>query len=187
MSLLGANTLADGGRSVTMRPAMGVLAELVVLAVVLGLGTFVPAGLPFALYVVIAQFVATYLVHCPAHYLVGAALGIRFRGMRIGRTTLARVLPGRLGGIARLVPVLSLSTQRDSLVNVSKRRAAAMYASGTVASVSSAIAIAIVATSAEPLAYEALAWAVAVGYLLFDTLFSPRSGDLMRARLSLRK
>jgi len=63
----------------------------------------------------IAQFVATYLVHCPANYLVGTSLGIRFRGMRIGRTTLAQVLPGRLAGIARLVPVLSFSTQRDPL------------------------------------------------------------------------
>jgi hypothetical protein len=187
LSLFGVNTRTDGGRSVTVRPAVGVLVELVVFVVVLSLGTFVPAGLSLALYVVIAQLTATYLIHCPAHYLVGSALGIRFREMRIGRTALARVLPVRLAGIARLVPVLSLSTQRDSIVNVSKRRAAAMYASGTVASVSSAIAIAAVATSAEPLTYAALAWAVAVGYLLFDAVFSPRSGDLMRARISLRK
>lgn len=187
MSLLGANTRADGGRSVTMRLAMGVLAELVVLAAALGLGTFVPAGLTFALYVVFAQLVATYLVHCPAHYLVGAALGIRFRKIRMGRMTLARVLPGRLAGVARLVPVLALSAEKDSLAKVSNRRAAVMYTSGTVASVSSAIAIAIAATSAEPPVYAALAWAVAVGYLIFDAVFSPRSGDLMRAKLSLRK
>ena len=62
-----------------------------------------------------------------------------------------------------------------------------MFASGTVASVSSAIAIAIAATLAEPPVYAALTWAVAVGYLIFDAVFSPRSGDLMRARLSPEK
>ena len=59
-----------------MRPAVGVAVEVLVLTAVLSLGTFVHAGPAFALYVVFAQLVATYFIHCPAHYLVGAALGI---------------------------------------------------------------------------------------------------------------
>jgi len=169
-----------------MRPAAGVAVEVLFLAAVLSLGFFLHVGPAFALYVVFAQLVATYLIHCPAHYLVGTALGIRFRRMSLGRTTLARVLPRSMAGLARLLPVLTLSTERGSLAMVSRRRAAAMYASGTMASVLSAVAIALAATPAEPPVYAALAWVVAAAYLLFDAVFSPRSGDLMRARTALR-
>lgn len=145
----------------------------------------VPPGLPFALYVLVAQLLATYLIHCPAHYLVGAAVGIRFRNIHLGRTTLARVLPARLAVLARLFPILTLSTERASLAKASKQKAASMYASGMVASVSSAIVIAAAATLREPFPYAALAWVVAIGYLLFDLAFSPRSGDMMKARAAL--
>ena len=60
-----------------------------------------------------------------------------------------------------------------------------MYASGTAASCASALVIALIATWAEPLAYSAIAWSLAVAYLLFDLAFSPRSGDLSRARAAL--
>ena len=130
----------------------------------------------------LAQFVATVLIHCPAHYLVGAALGMKFRSIRLGRTTLARVLPERLASLARLVPLPALSTVKTSVEGATRVRAAAMYASGTVASVAIAFVLAGAASEVEPLSYSALAWAVAMGYLLFDLVFSPKSGDLMRAR-----
>ncbi|MDE1852329.1 MAG: hypothetical protein KGI38_01145 [Thaumarchaeota archaeon] len=125
---------------------------------------------------------ATVLIHCPTHYLVGAALGIRFRSIRLGRTTLARVLPERLASLARLLPLPSLSTVKASVEGTTKVRAAATYASGTVASVAIAFVLAGAASAVEPPTYSALAWAVAMGYLLFDLVFSPKSGDLMRAR-----
>ena len=168
-----------------MRPGVGVLIEIAALAGFLALGSAVPLGLPFALYVILSQLLATYLVHCPAHYLVGTAVGIRFRSIRPGKTTLKRVLPTRLAGLARVVPVLTLSTAKGSLAGVSKRKVASMYASGVVASASSAIVIAAAATWAEPIPYAAPAWAVALGYLVFDLVFSPRSGDLMKARAAL--
>lgn len=168
-----------------MRPLTGVVLEVLALSAFLTLAPFAPRGLPFALYVVLAQLVATYLVHCPAHYFVGSATGIGFRSIHFGRTTLTRVLPKRAAGIARLLPVLFLSTERSSLARASRRRAASMYASGTVASCASAVMIALVATWAELPVYSALAWGVAAAYILFDVVFSPRSGDLMRARAAL--
>ncbi len=168
-----------------MRPGIGVLTELVLLALVLLSSGLVPSGLPLGLYVVVAEVLATYLIHCPAHYLVGRLAGIRFGRMRFGRTSLARALPPSFSSAAKLLPVLTLSTVKESLQNVSKRRVALMYQAGTIASVSAALVIASVATIAEPVVYAALTWLVALAYLAFDVVFSPRSGDLARARASL--
>jgi hypothetical protein len=99
--------------------------------------------------------------------------------------TLARVLPPRFAGLARLVPILTLSTEKASLSKTSKGRAAAMFASGTIASVSSAFVIAGAATASEPTLAAAVAWVVAIGYLAFDAVFSPRTGDLSKARAAL--
>ncbi|HEV2139465.1 MAG TPA: hypothetical protein VGR53_11570 [Nitrososphaerales archaeon] len=168
-----------------MRPILGVSVEVAILAGIAAGSSFVPPGLFFAIYVLVAQGAGTYLVHCPAHYIVGRALGINFRSIRFGRTTLARALPPRFSGLARLVPILTLSTERASLAKASKGRAAAMYASGTIASVCSAFVIAGLATVSEASFPGAIAWLLAIGYLLFDVVFSPRTGDISRARAAL--
>ena len=165
-----------------MRPVVGVSIELLVLAAVFGLDFIIPPGLGYFLYVLSAQLLATYLVHCPAHYLVGTAVGIRFRSIRLGRTTLARALPPRWGNLARLIPILTLSTDRPSLVRVSKSKVSTMYLSGTIASSASAMVVAGAVTLSGSSALIVVSWLVAVGYLLFDVVFSPRSGDVMRAR-----
>lgn len=168
-----------------MRPPLAVSLELAFLTGILATGPLVPPGITYAAYLVVAQLAATYLVHCPAHYFVGKVVGIRFRWARLGRTTLARVLPARLAGLARLIPMLTLSTEKASITAVSRPKAAAMYASGTVASASSAFVIAAAATPTQPMQVVYLVWLVAVGYLLFDAIFSPKSGDLMKAREAL--
>lgn len=159
---------------------------MVSLALLLGIAPFVPSGLILSAYVVLAELLSTYLTHCPAHYLVGRALGIRFRAIRVGKTTLARALPRSLAGLARFFPILTLSTEKSSLVGSSRRKVAAMYASGTAASVGSAVAIALATTALEPYPLSAIAWAIALFYLVFDLVFSPRSGDISRARAALR-
>jgi hypothetical protein len=60
-----------------------------------------------------------------------------------------------------------------------------MYASGTVVSVASASTVAVASTPAERPTYFLLAWAVALAYLAFDVVFSPKSGNLKRARTVL--
>ena len=155
------------------------------MAGILSLSLWFPGGLPLGLYVVFAQLMSTYLVHCPAHFVVGMVVGVRFRELRLGRTTLARILPNRLRGLARRLPVLTLVTDRSSLPKVSRHGLAAMYASGTVASTASAFAIAAASTLSEQPPYFLLAWAVAFAYLAFDVIFSPKSGDLKRAGTAL--
>ena len=165
-----------------MRPASGVAIEVLALVLVLGPALVVPSGIPLALYIVLVQLLATYLIHCPAHYVVGSVVGIRFRAIRLGKSTLTKILPRRLAVLASSLPVITLSTEKSSLARASSREVAAMYASGTVASVGAAIVIAAAATAIEAPAYSVLAWGVALLYLFFDALFSPRSGDLARAR-----
>lgn len=168
-----------------MKPLLGVLIEIAGLGALLALVPYVPMGLPLGLYILVAELMATYLVHCPAHYVVGRMVGIRFRRIRLGKTTLAKVLPARLARLARLFPILTLSTVKGSLAGVSKKKVAMMYQAGTVASVCFALLIAASATLVEPPLYAGLAWVVALGYLIFDLVFSPRSGDLSRARAAL--
>jgi hypothetical protein len=168
-----------------LKPSAGVLIELSALAAVLWLSFFIPKGLPFLLFVVVAESLSTYLVHCPAHYLVGGVVGIRFTEMKVGRTTLSRAIPSPLARFSRLLAVPTLVVDRQSLVSVPPRRRAAMYASGTVASVASAFVVAALATPSVPILTSAVAWVVAIGYLAFDAVFSPRTGDLGRAKRAL--
>jgi hypothetical protein len=168
-----------------LRPIVVISVEVAIFTGIVAGSPFVPPGLLFAIYVIIAQGAGTYLVHCPAHYIVGRVVGINFRTIRFGRTTLARVLPSRFAGLARLVPILTLSTEKASLAKASKGRAAAMYVSGTIASVCSAFVIAGVATVSESSFPAAVAWLVAIGYLAFDVVFSPRAGDISKARAAL--
>ena len=165
-----------------MRPVLGVLGELIALAGVASAGYFIPGGSLFFLYVVVAELFATYLIHCPAHYVVGRTLGIRFLSMRLGRTTLAKALPPQLSRFGRLLPILTLSTDRSTLSRAGTGKASAMYASGTVASVLSAFVVAAWVTPGAQVTLITVVWVIAFAYLAFDLVFSPRSGDLMRAR-----
>jgi hypothetical protein len=164
-----------------LRPLAGVSAELLALTAVIWAGYFVPSGISYLIYVVAAQLLATYLIHCPAHYFVGRAFGIRFTRIGLGKTTLARALPPQLGRIAGLIPILTLSIDKTSFAGLPQSRISAMYMSGVVASSAIAFAIAAAVTGG-PVWTTVAAWLVALGYLLFDIVFSPRSGDVMRAR-----
>jgi hypothetical protein len=165
-----------------LKPVIGFFSELAALAVVWLVGPLVPSGPAYLLYLLVAELLSTYLVHCPAHYIVGRVLGIRFVDMKLGRTTLAKALPPRFSRFARLMPILTLKADRSSLSGAGTTRASAMYASGTFASVLSALIAAAWATPWAPVATVAFMWGIAVIYLIFDLVFSPRSGDIMRMR-----
>ncbi len=169
-----------------MKPLPGVAAEVVALSVMLASASAVPAGPSFAVYIIVMQLLSTYLIHCPTHYLLGTFAGIRFRDIRFRRTSLARAFPTRARRFVGLLPTLTLSTAKPSMARASRRGIAAMYAAGAVASMGSALLLAVAATLAEPVPYSAPAWAIALGYLLFDIVFSSRSGDLMRSKKALK-
>lgn len=158
---------------------------MIALGAAASLSAVMPGGTVFALYLVVLELLATYLIHCPAHYLVGTALGIRFRSIQFGRTTLAKVVTPRIARLARVLPILTLSVEKPSLARASKRSASAMFASGVVASICAAWAVAVASTWLESALYASLNWVVAFAFLAFDAAFSPRSGDIMRAKQAM--
>lgn len=154
------------------------------LGLVLAAYRLVPAGIAFVVYVLAAEFLATYLIHCPAHYVVGRLGGIRFSRIRFGKTALVKLLPSRISWLGRLLPTPTLSVDRPSLMAASGPAVQAMYFSGTVASSASAVVIAIAVSYSGSFPAAVAAWVLAVGYILFDAVFSPRGGDVKRARVA---
>ena len=167
-----------------MKPLVGIALEIGSLVLVLASLIFIPPG-QFPLYVIVVQFLSTYLLHCPGHYIVGRILGIEFIDIGFGRSTLANAFPGKLGKAAGLIPILTLRSDRHSVASKSGGRRFAMYASGTIFSIGSAFSLAIGVTHDGNWTAAIIAWIFALGYLGFDAVFSPRSGDLMRARRAL--
>jgi hypothetical protein len=98
-----------------LRPLVGILLESAALVLTLSISPAIGPGLERLLYLLVAQLLTTYLIHCPAHYAVGTLVGIRFRSIRLGRTTMVRALPSPLRRLSWLLPVPTLATEKDSL------------------------------------------------------------------------
>jgi hypothetical protein len=168
----------------TTRVAAGMVLEAfaIALAVLLLLVFRIP-GLPGVLALLLAQGVILYAVHCPSHYAVGRLLGIKFSGLAVGPSALrkssSRVI--RLIGERAVTPVLIVD--RASLARVSPLRRKAMFYSGVTASTVAPFLVALYASlTGDPLATLATL-IVAIGYLIFNIFYSPRTGDVYRARL----
>lgn len=166
-----------------MRPLAGILLESAALVLALSISFAIGPGLERLLYLLVAQLLTTYLIHCPAHYVVGTLVGIRFRSIRLGRTTMVRALPAPLRSLGRLLPVPTLATEKGSLARVSRPRAKAMYLSGVAASSGSAFVFAAAVILSDPWPSAVVAWVVAAGYLLSNVAFSPQAGDVMKVRV----
>lgn len=166
-----------------MKPAVGVVLELVVLiTAVVSVGLFPAGGVVGAILLLLAQAVTTFLIHCPAHFVVGSLLGMKFRKISLGQTTIVNVLPALVKPIGRLLPIPYLSIDRGSLKATSPRRLKAMYLSGVVASVGSGLVFAASVTLKGSLLATTLTWIFAIAYLSSDAVASPKTGDVMRAR-----
>lgn len=162
------------------------LLELAALLAVIVSLRLIPQGLLFSSYLVVAEFLATVLIHCPAHYATGALFGVRFTSIKLSRPALVRSFPRFMEPLAPFLLVPTLFVDRPSIEAQGKWKLAAMYSSGVTASVLSAFALAASATQTTPIPLILPAWVFALAFLAFDSVFSPRSGDLMRARRALR-
>lgn len=170
-----------------MRPLAGVAGELALFVALLAL--FLDARLPFPLSlagVLLTQAAASVLLHCPAHYVVGRALGIGFIRIRLSPTSIAQNLPGPVRRVSSIAAVPSLVTKRGSLRQAGPRRSWAMFMAGVVASNVAVFSIAVWSLVSTDAITAGAALAFALFYLASDVLFSPRSGDVMRARAALR-
>jgi hypothetical protein len=169
-----------------MRPALGVTLELIALAMAVFAARVLADWYPFSILILlVAQALATVLIHCPAHYIVGRALGISFRSIRLGRTSVSRVLPASLKRIGSLLVVFTLSVDPVSKKLASPMKLRAMYLAGVTGSVGSAVTFAFAVSQTGNYVAGAVLWVFAIAYLASDVLFSPRAGDLMRARAAM--
>ena len=170
----------------TSRVGAGMVLEAfaVVLAILLLLVLRIP-WLPGPLPFLLAQGVILYCIHCPSHYAVGRMVGIKFSGLVVGRSALRKSSSRavRLIGERAVTPVLIVD--RASLARASPLRRKAMFYSGVTASTAAPFLVALYASlTGDPLSTSTLiAVIVAIGYLTFNIFYSPRTGDIHRARL----
>ena len=163
----------------------GVVLELVALTVVISAAWLLANWYPLSILVLLlAQALITILIHCPAHYVVGRALGIRFSAIRLGHTSVSRVLPASLKRIGSLLAVFTLSVDSVSK-KASPMRLRATYLAGVTGSVGSAVTFAFAVSQSGNYIVGPITWVFAIAYLASDVLFSPRAGDLMRARATM--
>ena len=168
----------------TTRVGTGMVLEAFVIALAIPpLLVFRIPWVPGPLALLLAQGIILYAVHCPSHYVVGRMVGIRFSGLVVGRSALrkssSRVV--RLIGERAVTPVLIVD--RGSLARVSPLRRKAMFYSGVTASTTAPFLVALYASlTGDPISILATL-IVSIGYLTFNVFYSPRTGDVYRAKL----
>ena len=120
--------------------------------------------------------------HCPAHYLVGRICGISFTHYVIAPSALARMRVPLVSGLAARSLLPGLRIDKRSLRKAGRRCVYATLAAGAAASMSVPWAVTLVQLAAgDP--YWSLTAGLQVFRIVFTMYFSPRGGDLYRARL----
>ncbi len=171
-----------------MKPSYGVILELAALIILLAGVLRVVIPFPFSIVLLlVAQALATVLIHCPAHYVVGRILGIGFSKISLGRSTSTKALPPSMRRVAPILIVFTLSVDARSKRTAAPRRLRAMYLAGVTGSVGAAIMFALTISLTGGYLASLLTWLFALGYLLSDLILSPLSGDLMRARAAMAR
>jgi hypothetical protein len=158
----------------------------VVILSFLGL-VFVPRSSFFSpLFYVIIQGLLTYFAHCPSHYLVGSLLGVRFNRLILAKSAMRNEKSPALRFIGNHAFTFSLILDRRSLNKVPARARRVTLLAGVTASISLPFLVAILAFLDGSAGSEIATLAFALFYLAFNTVYSPRTGDVYRARMLSR-
>jgi hypothetical protein len=109
-------------------------------------------------------------------------LGIRFQHYFLGRSAIRKLKLPLVSGLMEKVPVFVLKVDRSSLRGVSPRRRRWMYASGAMASMGLPWIIVPSSFSLGPYWVGVFFLMLVLGNELFTLYFSPKTGDLYRAK-----
>jgi hypothetical protein len=120
--------------------------------------------------------------HCLMHYLVGSVVGVRFKFYYLGRSGVSKLGLPLLGRLAECVPVFAVKADRRSLSSVTPSRRAVMFASGAVASMILPFIVVVASLPHLPLSLTVALLLLSVANLAFDLYYSPRAGDISRAK-----
>lgn len=137
--------------------------------------------LRFLLYLV-AWGCLEFFPHGLAHFIVGRMVGVRFSYYFLGKSAATKLKLPFVSWIAKRLPVLTLKVHRVSLRSVSRGGRAVMFASGAAASMILPFIAAVASLGRLPILFSAILLLVSAANLAFDLYFSPKVGDLSRAK-----
>jgi len=130
-----------------------------------------------------AWFSFWFFIHDLMHHAVGKMFGIRFQYYFLGRSAIRKLNLPLVSSLMRRVPVFVLKVDRSSLSGASPRKRRWMYASGAVASMGLPWIIVPSSFSLGPYWVGVFFVMLVLGNTLFTLYFSPKTGDLYRAKL----
>jgi len=132
------------------------------------------------LVILVAWFCFWYFSHCFAHYVVGKAMGIKFKHYFVGKSSITK-LNSPLNPIFKFFPVLGIKVDHETLKELSKNKKFVFYSSGALASMLTPTICLIPAWQMGKLIFG-LMLLLTIGNVLLTLILSPRVGDLYRAR-----
>lgn len=127
-----------------------------------------------------------YFTHGISHYLVGKMLGIGFKEYFIGISNLVRLDIPLIRNVAPLIVTIGIRTEKESMRSTSRYRKAWMFRSGALSSMFSPFLVPVYATILGLYIEAILLYSLSAGNVLFTLYFSPRAGDLWKAKNTLR-
>ena len=134
------------------------------------------------LLLLVAWFAFWFFSHDLAHHITGELVGIKFRYYYLGRSAIRKLKLPVIPGLMNKIPVLVLKVDSESLSHASARARRWMYASGAIVSISLPWLIIPESFTLGPI-WGLLFLALVLGNDLFTLYFSPKTGDLYRARM----
>ncbi len=152
-----------------------------------GLLTWLLAASDYPLFIrllllLFAWFALWFFSHDLAHHVVGRLGGIRFRYYFLGRSAIRKLKLPLVPRLMGKIPVLVLKIDPTSMTQASVRSRRWMHASGAIVSMSLPWLI-IPESFALGLVWGLLFVALVLGNDIFTLYFSPKTGDLFRARM----
>lgn len=161
-------------------------------------------GLVFAVYLIVMASIATqvilrfllYLVSCAclvffphglSHYVVGRFVGIRFRYYYLGKSAVRKLKLPLVSNVASKVPILTLKIDQGTLLSASPQRRVATLAAGAIASMLLPFISFVASLGRLPVEFSAALFLICVLNLLFDMFYSPKAGDIARAKAAAGK
>lgn len=174
---------------ITIPLALGTVIELFGIASAAVLLVAAPA-VTSPLLAFIAYFLAlvclVFFPHCLAHYAVGRLAGIRFDYYYLTKSGVRKLRIPLAGRIGQKIPVLALKVDPFSLRSVSRDRRVAMFSAGAIASM--VLPFISVAASFEylPTSFTLILFLFALANFAFDLYYSPKAGDLAKAKSASR-
>ena len=128
-----------------------------------------------------AWFTLWFFSHDLAHHITGQLVGIKFRYYYLGKSAIRKLNLPIIPQLMNRIPVLVLKVDRESLKHATARSRRTMYASGAIVSMILPWLIIPESFSLGP-TLGLLFLALVIGNDVFTLYFSPKTGDLYRAR-----